>query len=154
MDVIKNFITNFSIMGIVQKVIVGILVAILVWALKWGIRKVSDPISKLTTLRQDMEKLKLTIDEDKEQTNHDRTLAREYMEDALRYRNEARTDRTATEQIREAAAHDREEMNKQVQSINSQLSSLQALLRLQAPADAKTPTDVNEEIRGDYLKSD
>ena len=152
MDVIKNFITNFSIMGITEKVIAAILVVILVWALKWGNRRVINPISKLTTLRQDMEKLKLTIDEDKEQTNSDRTLAREYMEDALRYRDEARTAKTATEQIREAVAQDREEIAKKAIAIDSLLSSAQERNIIDT-IGTETSEDANTEILENYLES-
>ena len=140
MDVVIKFITDKSILGILQKgvlVLFGFFIAV---------------IRKLTTLRQDMETLKLTIDEDKEQTTRDRTLAREYMEDALRYRNEARTDRTATEQIREAAAQDREEIAKKAIAIDSLLSSAQERNIIDT-IGTETSEDANTEILKNYLES-
>ena len=144
MDVIMDFITDKSIKGIFQKVVTAVLLAVFGFLIRL--------IYKLIKLRNDMEALKLTIDEDKKQTKDDRTHAREYMLDALRYKNEARKDKQEIEQIKEAVAQDREEISKKVIAIDSLLSSAQEQSVIDT-IGAETSEDANTEILEDYLES-
>ncbi len=152
MDTIKKFITDVSIMGIVEKVIAGILVVILGWALKWGIGRVSDLIRKLINLRNDMEELKSTINKDKEQISRDKNAVKDYMEIAERYKNQAREDKQKIEQIKEAVAQDREAISKKNIAIGSLLSSEQERNIIDT-ISTEPSEDANIEILEDYLKS-
>ena len=100
-----------------------------------------------------METLKLTIGEDTKKINRDKKYAREYMEDASRYRNEAREDKEEIKQIREAVAHDREEIKKTIQAVESQRSSTQARDVTAATSRGTLIKHLNTESLEKYIKS-
>ncbi len=111
MDSIKDFITDWSIMGAILKIVIV--------ASPFLIRQ----IAKLVNLRKDMEGLKLIIDGDKKQIATDRANTKEDMEYAKKYRDEARADKIAIEQMKE-------DITKKVEAVNSQLSSARSRAEL------------------------
>ena len=147
MDVIMDFITDSSIMGILQKVVVAILLA----AFSYLIRL----IIKLTKLRKDMEKLKSTIDEDKERINNAKEEIARHRSDTKDYMNETRNKTKEVEQIREEVRREKDEIKKIALAIDSQRSSAHAhetLLGFGESADVETSEDVNTQILEEYLK--
>ena len=132
MDSIKDFMTDWSIMGAILKIVMGAFPFLIIL------------IRKLVNLRKDMEELKSIIDEDKKQVKRDRANAKEDMEYAKKYRDEAREDKMAIEQIREEVRREKNEIQKIAQAINSQDSSLRA---------RKTPHFASDKTisRGTYI---
>jgi predicted histidine transporter YuiF (NhaC family) len=144
MDVIMDFITDLSTMGILQKVAAAMLLSALSWVI--GL------IIKLTRLRKDMEALKLTIDEDKKQISRDKKIVREYMDITERYKDNTRD---TIKQFETMVTQEKDAIMKIALAINSQLSSAQAhetLLGFGESADAETSEDVNAQILKDHLK--
>ena len=92
-----------------------------------------------------MENLKLTIDDDKKQIAIDRANTKEDMGYAKKYRDEAREDKMAIEQVKE-------DIREKVEAVNSLLSNMQDQSKTVVHVKTDADKDVNVQIRNEYVE--